>query len=52
MTNDPTQSVQGVQQLGTFTFSDSDWNGFDYVPLLDQFGNLVSVNLFWTRDIP
>lgn len=45
VTNDPTQTTQGVLPLGTFTFSDADWNGFDYVPLLDQFGNLVSVNL-------
>jgi hypothetical protein len=45
VTNDPTQTTQGVLPLGTFTFSDSDWNGFDYVPLLDQYGNLVSVNL-------
>ena len=45
MTNDPTQTVQSVEPLGTFTFTDTDWNGFQYVPLLDQFGNLVSVNL-------
>jgi hypothetical protein len=36
---------QTLNQLGTFAFSDEDWNGFDYVPLLDTFGNLVSITL-------
>jgi hypothetical protein len=45
VTNDPTQNTQGVNPLGTFNFTDTDWNGFVYVPLLNQFGTPVSVNL-------
>jgi hypothetical protein len=36
---------QTTSLLGSFTFTDNNWNGFDYVPLLDQFGNLVSTTL-------
>ncbi len=36
---------QALSQLGSFAFTDNDWNGFDYAPLLDQFGNLVAVTL-------
>jgi hypothetical protein len=36
---------QTLSQLGSFSFTDNNWNGFDYVPMLDQFGNLVSVTL-------
>jgi hypothetical protein len=36
---------QTLSQLGSFTFSDNNWNSFDYIPLLDQFGNLVSITL-------
>jgi hypothetical protein len=45
VTNDPTSSTQGVNPLGTFSFSDTDWNGYSYVPLVNQFGNLISVTL-------
>ncbi len=36
---------QTLSQLGSFSFTDNNWNGFDYAPLLDQFGNLVAVTL-------
>jgi hypothetical protein len=36
---------QTLSQLGSFSFTDNDWNGFVYSPLLDQFGNLVSMTL-------
>jgi hypothetical protein len=36
---------QTTSQLGSFSFTDNNWNGYDYVPMLDQFGNLVSVTL-------
>jgi hypothetical protein len=45
VTGDPTQPNQTENLLGYLNFADSDWNGFDYVPLVDQFGNLVSVTL-------
>jgi len=38
-------SSQTTSQLGSFSFTDNNWNAFDYVPLLDQFGNSVSVTL-------
>jgi len=44
-TGDPTSSTQAVNPLGTFSFTDGDWNGFVYVPLLNQFGTPVSVTL-------
>jgi hypothetical protein len=36
---------QTTTQLGSFSFTDNNWNTFDYVPLLNQFGNLISVTL-------
>jgi hypothetical protein len=45
ITSNPTQSDQSSNLLGNFSFNDTDWNGYFYVPLVDQFGNLVSVTL-------
>ncbi|HUD47340.1 MAG TPA: hypothetical protein VMR33_10940 [Candidatus Baltobacteraceae bacterium] len=45
ITSNPTQSDQSSNLLGSFSFADSDWNGFDYAPMADNFGNLVSVTL-------
>jgi hypothetical protein len=45
---DPTSSDQVsnyVGTIGTQSFSDNGWNTYVYVPLVDQFGNLVSINL-------
>ncbi|HZV34218.1 MAG TPA: hypothetical protein VFB72_06530 [Verrucomicrobiae bacterium] len=36
---------QTVTNLGTFSFTDNGWNTYAYVPLLDSFGNLVSVTM-------
>lgn len=45
VTSDPTQPNQTVTNLGTFSFTDNGWNTYQYVPLRDSFGNLVSVTL-------
>jgi hypothetical protein len=38
-------SSQTTSNLGTFSFSGSDWNTYTYVPLRDGFGNLLAVTL-------
>jgi hypothetical protein len=43
--SDPTAGSQTVTNLGTFSFSDNGWNTYHYVPLKDNFGNLVPVPL-------
>ncbi len=43
--SDPTAGPQTVTNLGTFSFSDNGWNTYQYVPLKDNFGNLVPVPL-------
>jgi hypothetical protein len=50
VTSDPTQSGQTTNFLGdfgsvSFSLTDSTWSAYEYVPLVDQFGNLVSVTL-------
>jgi hypothetical protein len=50
VTSSPTQENQTTVALGNFgtsSFSESDstWAAYEYVPLEDQFGNLVSVTL-------
>ncbi|HZM06345.1 MAG TPA: hypothetical protein VFC44_25370 [Candidatus Saccharimonadales bacterium] len=48
VTSDPTQPNQTtnfIGNIGSASFSDNGWNNFVYVPLVDQFGNLVSINL-------
>jgi len=49
--SDPTQSSQTVTNLGTFSLTDGNWNYYEYVPLLDQYGNLVSVSLGGTQTV-
>lgn len=49
ITSDPTQANQTTTQLGTFSFADNNWNTYDYVPLLDQYGKLASINLSGTE---
>jgi hypothetical protein len=39
------QTLTQLGQFGTGTFAENDWNGFEYVPLTDQYGNIVSVTL-------
>jgi hypothetical protein len=43
----PNQTSNYLGNFGTpsFTLSDTSWSKYEYVPLEDQFGNLVSVNL-------
>jgi hypothetical protein len=36
---------QTTARLGAFTFPGRGWSSYDYVPLRDQFGNLVTVTL-------
>ncbi|HZT22458.1 MAG TPA: hypothetical protein VFB55_06080 [Verrucomicrobiae bacterium] len=48
VTSDPTQGNQTTNLLGYFgtpTFSDNGWNNFVYVPLVDKYGNRVSVSV-------
>lgn len=50
VTSNPTQSGQTTNFIGTFgtpsfSYSDGSWSAYEYVPLVDQFGNLVSVTL-------
>ncbi|HEX3797772.1 MAG TPA: hypothetical protein VH413_03655 [Verrucomicrobiae bacterium] len=48
VTSDPTQPNQTSNVLGNFgnaSFTDASYNSFVYVPLVDQFGNRVSVTL-------
>jgi hypothetical protein len=45
ISGDPTTSSQTTTPLGSFTFTDGNWNTFDYVPLLDNYGNPVAVTL-------
>jgi len=45
VTSNPTQSNQTQNVLGSFNFTDAGWNTFDYVPMVDNFGTLVSVTL-------
>jgi len=43
----PNQTSNYLGNFGTpsFTLSDTSWSKYEYVPLEDQFGNLLSVNL-------
>jgi hypothetical protein len=50
-TSYPNQGDQTSNLLGSFSFTDNNWNGFDYVPMVDQFGNLVSVTLSGTETL-
>lgn len=48
VTNSPATTDQSTDFLGTFGsagFSDGSYNSFQYVPLLDQFGNRVAVTV-------
>lgn len=48
VTSDPTQTDQTTNLLGYFgsqTFTDDGYNNYVYVPLVDQFGNRVSITL-------
>ncbi len=51
VTGDPTQPNQSVVTNGTFSMTDNNWNVYQYVPLLDNFGNLVSVPLGGTNTV-
>ena len=48
LTSDRTQGSQTTNFLGSFgtaAFSDNGYNNFVFVPLMDQFGNLVTVTI-------
>jgi hypothetical protein len=46
VTSATTTSNQTVSaNLGVFNLTDTDWNNYFYVPMVDSFGNLASVNL-------
>jgi hypothetical protein len=48
VTNNATQTGQLTNILGNIgatSFSDTGWNNYEYVPLVDQFGNLVSITV-------
>jgi hypothetical protein len=49
--SDPTQSGQTVTNLGSFNITGNNWNYYQYVPLLDQYGNLISVSLSGTQTV-
>lgn len=48
---DPTTASQTFTNLGTFSITDNNWNIYQYCPLLDQYGNLVSVTLGGTQTV-
>jgi hypothetical protein len=48
VTSDPTmgsQTTTTLGNIGTQTFTDNGWNTYKYVPMVDQFGNLVSITM-------
>jgi hypothetical protein len=48
VTSDPTQGSQTTTVLGNFgtaAFTDNGYNNFRYVPLVDQFGNILSLTI-------
>jgi hypothetical protein len=45
ITNDMDAGTHATNQLGTFSGSTAGWNAFAYIPLRDQFGNLVQLPL-------
>jgi hypothetical protein len=49
VTNGQDTTSQTTSLLGTFNFTGNNWNTFDYVPLSDNFGNLVSITLSGTE---
>jgi hypothetical protein len=51
ITGDIASSDQTSNLLGSFTVTDNGWNTYDYTPLLDAYGNLVSVDLSGTETL-
>jgi fibronectin type 3 domain-containing protein len=39
------QTLTQLGQFGTGTFAEADWNGYEYVPMTDQYGNIVSTTI-------
>ena len=39
------QTVTQLGQFGTGTFAENDWNGYEYVPMTDPYGNLLSTTI-------
>jgi hypothetical protein len=43
--NPTTQALTTLGQFGTTSFAENDWNGYEYVPMTDTYGNLLSINI-------
>jgi len=39
------QTATPLGQFGTASFAENDWNGFEYVPMTDAYGNLLSITI-------
>ena len=39
------QTLTQLGQFGTGTFAENDWNGYEYVPLTDQYGNILATTI-------
>jgi hypothetical protein len=48
---DPTSGTQTVTNLGVCNVSGNNWNQYFYCPLVDSFGNLITVHLSGTETI-
>jgi fibronectin type 3 domain-containing protein len=43
--NTSSQTVTTLGQFGTASFAENDWNGFEYVPMTDAYGNLLAITI-------
>ena len=39
------QTLTPLGQFGTASFSENDWNGYEYVPMTDTYGNLLAITI-------
>jgi fibronectin type 3 domain-containing protein len=39
------QTVTPIGQFGTASFAENDWNGYEYVPMTDAYGNLLATTI-------
>jgi hypothetical protein len=39
------QTATPIGQFGTASFAENDWNGFEYVPMTDAYGNLLAITI-------
>ena len=45
VTSSSTQTTNHLGQFGTANFAENDWNGYEYVPMTDPYGNLLAVSI-------